>query len=485
MSQNESSARPARVAGQAGSGPTDPPPEVRDVDGRTWEVRDELGGGGQGTVYRTQDPRFAVKLARIGGAALARDADQLDRARRRDAERLALLHILPLDGLPISRPRVRLIPPDVGYVMDLLDGLVPLRDLVFPPADVGDGLEDWYRATGGLHRRLRVLARTAEVLAEMHGRGIVYGDLSPSNVLVSADRRHHEVWLVDADNLAFESDLLAPSVGTPLFAAPEVVREVGATTPYTDAFSLAVLVFHTLVGEHPLIGDLAAESPELEADAHRGLLPWSGHCTDDRNHSTFGMDRRAVVHPKLKALFEQTFEEGLLDPLRRVSARTWATALHAAADRTVECRACLGTFYAYAPRCLWCGQARPPLLLVAVCVHLDAGLAGPADRDALVDTGERLVVQPDGRTRITARTTYPLAEDPWAAAVDLYWDGGDELRVVNLAHGTLRLASPGERGLLLPPGGELTTRVDKPGAASVLHLADGSFHRVLAFDPAS
>ncbi|MFE3204740.1 hypothetical protein [Embleya sp. NPDC059237] len=52
-----------------------------------------------------------------------------------------------------------------------------------------------------MDRRLRLLARLADALGRLHARAIVYQDLSPSNVPVSADPRQEEIRLIDVDNL--------------------------------------------------------------------------------------------------------------------------------------------------------------------------------------------------------------------------------------------------------------------------------------------
>jgi len=53
--------------------------------------------------------------------------------------------------------------------------------------------------SGGLARRLALLARLARVLASLHGLGIAHGDLSPRNVFVSSTHAHSQVWLIDVD----------------------------------------------------------------------------------------------------------------------------------------------------------------------------------------------------------------------------------------------------------------------------------------------
>ena len=126
--------------------------EVVDDDGRVWKLDRSLGGGGQGDVYSVAGHPLAAKILR--------DHDPIARAALRD--RLAAVRRLPLQDLPVAHPIALLRPPYVGYVMRLVDGVQPLDDLLPSPrvSDVGQ----WYLDSGGLRRRLRVLARLADVL---------------------------------------------------------------------------------------------------------------------------------------------------------------------------------------------------------------------------------------------------------------------------------------------------------------------------------
>jgi hypothetical protein len=79
----------------------------------------------------------------------------------------------PLEGLPIAHPLALITQPQPGYVMELMDGLAPMTELMQVATDAlmsDDGLSGYVK-TGGLLRRLKMLARLARVLAELHGRG--------------------------------------------------------------------------------------------------------------------------------------------------------------------------------------------------------------------------------------------------------------------------------------------------------------------------
>ncbi|MEO6087881.1 MAG: hypothetical protein ABIQ18_32705 [Umezawaea sp.] len=333
--------------------------------------------------------------------------------------------------------------------MRLLDDMVAMRAVCGPP---DEGMNDWYSAGGGLRRRLVLLARCATVLATLHDRGIVYCDVSPGNVLISARPEHEEVWLVDADNLQTESSTVGRRLATPFYAAPEVLRGTTGNTVFSDAFSLAVMVYEALTNNHPLLGDHVADGPlEFEDDAQRGLLPWIDHSTDDLNRNSHGYPAKLVLTRKLRELSRRAFEEGMVDLKVRPSAGEWADALYSAADRCVLCRTCAHSFYAANDRCPWCGGARPPVLPVAVVEQfppLGAGVAAVLPEPQLA-----LVLQPGRPLLVTARTVIRSTADPAEVLARLEWDGGPEVQVTNVGSGMIRrVPRSGGVGRELRPG---------------------------------
>src|SRR5690554_5203367 len=88
---------------------------VVDEKGTQFRLGRLIGRGGQGAVYEVEGGRFAVKTIN-GGSVRERDALR---------NRLEYVRRLDLSGLPIARPRTMLKQP-VGYVMDLLDGVIPM-----------------------------------------------------------------------------------------------------------------------------------------------------------------------------------------------------------------------------------------------------------------------------------------------------------------------------------------------------------------------
>ena len=117
-----------------------------------------------------------------------------------------------------------------------------------------------------------------EALATVHAAGVVHGDVSPDNVLVSGDGTHAA--LVDF-GLALAPTMpplpAGPFRGTLLYAAPEVARG----EPYdgaADRFAMAASVLHVWSGEAPRTQGtdvamlLAAGEQGIEAWAERAAL---------------------------------------------------------------------------------------------------------------------------------------------------------------------------------------------------------------------
>lgn len=321
---------------------------VTTVNGARYRLTKELGRGGQGAVFRTEEGRHAVKLLRV----------RSPRAREALRDRLAMVKRLPIEELDLARPLDQLREPDLGYVMALYTGMVSLQTLVRPPAEA-TSLSEWYLAGGGLRRRLRLLARTADLFARLHGKGLIYSDPSPQNIFVSEATDANEVRLIDTDNLR-HATTVGQTFFTPGYGAPELVSGRGMASSLSDGHAFAVLAFQTLTAAHPLLGDLVQEGePELEEQALLGQFPWIDHPEDDRNRASHGIPRRLVLSRHLGEDFAKTFGPGLADPLSRPGMARWAEHLHRAANNTLACPACASTYYRGRSACPWCDAPAP------------------------------------------------------------------------------------------------------------------------------
>lgn len=408
---------------------TSPAEQYVDEFGNVHVRGTELGHGGQGVVFRTRDADVAIKL-------LARDGVPVSNQRCCDEyrENLRRVRLLPLP------PRLQLAGPvaglrDVaGYVMRLLSDMQPFSHF-FPgsdylrkisEADVPGWLKGvspdlagrlmYYRHTGGLLRRLEGLYKCAVLLSRIHGAGLVYGDVSPANVYIAKSDDLNDVWLIDADNLRFETPAARGGMYTPKFGAPELVQGLDGARPRTDCHAFAVLAFHLLSMVHPFIGDHVqeggdadwaddnAEEQNLDAQALAGLLPWVDDEDDNLNRTDDGLPRELVLSDGLRRLFQETFGPGRTMPWRRPSIFHWPEALARALDIAVRCPNCaMGSYCAPVAQeftCPYCGTELASLLKIDAFEWLGRGveMRGPcwSLRESLVSQGtetirERLV----------------------------------------------------------------------------------------------
>lgn len=353
--------------------------QVIDESGAVHTLETRIGAGGQGEVWLTKGGRRIVKLLNPHS-----DVEALRR-------QFAFLRQLDLAGLHVAKPLAVLKRPHVGYVAEFLGDMVPIKSLMKAPQS---GLVRWHIDTGSLRRRLRLLAHAGEALLGLHARGVVYADVSHSNVFVSEPVSAVEAWLIDLDNLTYESDPHR-AIYTPGYGAPELVAGTDGCTSFSDAWAFAVLVWHTLTLTHPLIGDLVNNGePDLEERAFAGHLPWVGHSTDDRNRCSTGFPPGLVLAGRLMEFARRTFEDGVTDRKRRTSVSDWVERLHAAADQTVMCSGCGGSYFVTESVCPWCREPRPPVAPVRIARwQPDKGLVEGAMRlGKLPLTGEGLVL---------------------------------------------------------------------------------------------
>ena len=135
-----------------------------------YEIRELIGKGGMGEVYRAHDAKLARDIAlKLLPEAFARDPDRLARFRR-EARLLASLNhtnIAAIYGLEESGNNhylvMELVPGDTLRDIVKRDGAIPAEDV------------------------LPVGQQIAEALEEAHSKGIVHRDLKPANITLTPD----------------------------------------------------------------------------------------------------------------------------------------------------------------------------------------------------------------------------------------------------------------------------------------------------------
>ena len=311
---------------------------VHDDRGNAFTLSTCLGKGGQGVVFRVKRNTgygLAVKaiLDPVSGNIL-----QDHGAYKKYMRKLNRIMALP-QVAHIAVPLAPLHEPYCGYVMRLMEDMEPLSKYFRPDSDIKTTL----CRNGGLSKRYEILKNLSAILCNLHSLGIVYGDLAPGNIYVSANDKDCEVWLIDLDNLAYATEV-SSSIGTPLYRAPEIVKGK-ANSLETDCYSFALLAYELLTFSKPFNGSIMDEEPvdDFSDDIFERIE--SGECQyvhepDSINIPKYGISEQLelVMTPELETLFLETFNlDGRSHPSHRPSMRSWYKAFQEASNRLIEC----------------------------------------------------------------------------------------------------------------------------------------------------
>ncbi|MFN0120642.1 MAG: protein kinase domain-containing protein [Blastocatellia bacterium] len=311
-----------------------------------YQLRDLLGAGGMGEVYRAFDTRLEREVAvKVLSPALAANPEAIRRFQREARAVAALSHpgILSIHDFGDDH--------GVSFaVMELLHG-EPLR------AEVARGALPWTRA-------VEITLEILPALEAAHARGIIHRDLKPDNIFLTREGR---VKILDfgiarvkqnlhgQDPNAQPGDIpstmtsaTAPGrvIGTYGYMSPEQVR--GETVDIqSDLFSLGCVLYEMITGKQPFARDTVAETmAAILRDEPAGLAPGrtgaksAGHASGQVSGQASGQASGATLLPEplkqiLRRMLAKTPEDryqaatqlqGDLEPLARQPASAVSSA---------------------------------------------------------------------------------------------------------------------------------------------------------------
>jgi predicted Ser/Thr protein kinase len=226
-----------------------------------------LGRGGMGSVYLANQKRLnrsvAVKvlLAHLVGSSSMRSRFERE---ARIVARLRHPAIVTIHDFGV-------LPSGHAYlVMEYLDGATLRETIVKGPQP--------------LEHALRILAPVAEAIDAAHHAGIVHRDLKPENIMLM--RGHNEALsprvldfglakmsgpIGEDEQTLVQSGHSAGVVGTLMYMAPEVLSGAVADAR-SDQYSLAIIAWELLAGEHPL-GHATDLASVVRGHTDRPLMP--------------------------------------------------------------------------------------------------------------------------------------------------------------------------------------------------------------------
>lgn len=295
-----------------------------------YEVVALIGEGGMGSVYRgtradeQYEKQVAIKVVRQGlGTAFA-----LAQFR---AERQILANL------------------DHPHIARLLDGGTTETGLPYLVMELVDGepIDEYCNSRKlSIDERLRLFLRVCSGVQYAHQHLVIHRDLKPGNILVTSDGTPK---LLDFGIAKILDPATSPGTSevtmntmrmlTPEYASPEQVRGEVVTTA-SDVYSLGVVLFRLLTGQHPFKSQ--TRSPDEMLLATRDLEPpkpstaarWDT-ATPDKTE----LLNRRVFHAacedspqKLSKRLRGDLDNIVLMALRKEPQRRYASAEHFAED---------------------------------------------------------------------------------------------------------------------------------------------------------
>lgn len=283
--------------------------QVQKTLGDSYNIEQELGGGGMSRVFLAEDVHLKRKVVvKVLPPEMAA-AVSIDRFRREIqlAATLQHPHIVPLhsageiEGLPyFTMPYVR-----------------------------GESLRQHLAKVGELplSEAVRTLREVASALAYAHENGVVHRDIKPENVLISGGSAVVTDFgvakaLTDSGGPTTSSlTSMGVALGTPAYMAPEQATADPHVDHRADIYALGILAYEMVTGSTPFPGrspqqTLAAHVTEMPEDVSRrrknlppGLSSIIMRCLEKR-----AADRPQSAHDLMNQLDALTTPSGGMNP---------------------------------------------------------------------------------------------------------------------------------------------------------------------------
>ncbi len=318
------------------------------IDGSTHCLLQEIGKGGQGSVWSLNGEQDLVAKFYHNGIS-AEDLKKLDAMCRLKSDALASIAAWPLTLLKEARAA-----QPQGLLMRRITNYHSVNQLY----SIKSRLKSFPEAQFPF--LLHSAINTARAFATIHDAGQVVGDVNHSNLMIS---HNATVAMIDCDSFQITDagkTFLCP-VGVPEFTPPELQGGSFANqrrTAQHDAFGLSVLIFYLLfLGRHPFMGAYDPQANDmlsLEQAIAQYKFPYAlGEQSPEVRLPPFA-PRLSDYPGNVGDLFKRAFTREALQR-GRPTAHDWVGALTSLGQATKVCRTNPNHHYfSGLSQCPWC-----------------------------------------------------------------------------------------------------------------------------------
>ena len=274
--------------------------EIPEKIGR-FRIRELLGAGGFGHVYKAYDPKLdrTIALKVPLRAFSSRQEEERFFREARSAAQLRHSGIVPVyetgqeDGLPY-------------IVSEYIDGQSLSERLATQGYD--------------LREAVQLIACVADALEYAHSQGVIHRDIKPSNILIDSEGRPYLTDFGLARRVEGEETLTVSGqiLGTPAYMSPEQAAgqhdEVGARS---DLYCLGVVLYEMLSGHLPFRGDRLELLRSIVQDEPRSPRFWNRSVPHDLETITLKCLAKETHHryPSASALGEDLYRWNAGEPI--------------------------------------------------------------------------------------------------------------------------------------------------------------------------
>lgn len=297
-------------------------------------------GTGQGDIYKVRNERrevYAFKLFHTGNRK--KNLEQIEKLIRRG--RACDAFVMPIEVAEIDGK--------VGYFMEFVD-----KGFINAAALFNGVEEDGKMVNLGWTEKLVLLGQITEAFSILNGANLGVMDIKFDNIKI--DLENMRVKILDTDTIVYKQD--KPLVlGTIGFMPPNTHTRKEQPNEYNDAYAIAVLIFMTLLGMHPLDGKRRNQPCNENIDTYIfGTHPvYVFHPTDSSNRPIqqdgYGRNQQQAIdkfrrYPEyFKKAMQKTFVDGLYDGKKRTTIHEWSEIIERLYSDSFICENCGEEFF--------------------------------------------------------------------------------------------------------------------------------------------